>query len=117
MTADAPLAGTTSAAPTLRGRLLIALTRLLAILPEPPLVAAADAIGQLWYLVAPSRAAQARANLRRVCEGLAATGRGSARTRRAATDPAELERLVRACFRHTVRYYLEVARASRYDLD
>ena len=58
-----------------------------------------------------------RANLRRVCEGLAATNRGTARARRAATDDAELERLVRACFRHTARYYLEVARASRYTID
>ena len=99
---------------TLRGRVLIAATRLLAALPEPPVDAAADSLGELWYRLAPARAAQARANLRRVCEGLAATGRGTAKVRRAATDDRELERLVRACFRHTVRYYVEVARASRY---
>ncbi len=102
---------------TVRGRLLVAATRVIAILPERPLDAAADSLGELWYRLAPARAAQARANLRRVCEGLAATGRGSARTRRAATDDRELERLVRACFRHTVRYYVEVARASRYTIE
>ena len=50
----------------------------LAALPEAPLVAAAETIGELWYRIAPARAAQARANLRRVCEGLAAQGRGRA---------------------------------------
>jgi KDO2-lipid IV(A) lauroyltransferase len=48
--------------------------------------------------------------------GLAAQGRGPARARRAATDDEALERLVRACFRHATRYYLEVARTSAYDL-
>jgi lauroyl/myristoyl acyltransferase len=99
-----------------RGRLILGAAWLLARLPEGPLVAAADSIGELWYRVAPDRAAQARANLRRVCEGLAAQGRGTVAARRAAGDPDALERLVRACFRHAVRYYLEVARASRYDL-
>jgi phosphatidylinositol dimannoside acyltransferase len=103
--------------PSLRGRLLIAGAGLLAVLPERPLVAAADSVGELWYRFAPARAAQARANLRRVCEDLAATERGPRRARRAATEPRELERLVRACFRHTVRYYLEVARAARYDIE
>lgn len=103
--------------PTLRGRLLVAVARLLAALPEAPLVAAADSLGELWYRVAPARAAQARANLRRVCEHLAATDRGSRRVRLAATDSSELERLVRASFRHAVRYYLEVARAGGYDLE
>jgi phosphatidylinositol dimannoside acyltransferase len=102
---------------TFRGRLLIAATRLLAALPEAPVDAAADSLGEVWYRFAPARAAQARANLRRVCEGLAATGRGTAKVRRAATDDRELEHLVRACFRHTVRYYVEVARASRYTVD
>jgi lauroyl/myristoyl acyltransferase len=102
---------------TVGGRVLVAATRVVAALPEAPLAAAADSIGELWYRLAPARAAQVRVNLRRVCEGLAATGRGSGRARRAAADDAELERLVRACFRHTVRYYLEVARASRYTID
>jgi lauroyl/myristoyl acyltransferase len=101
---------------TFRGRLLVPATRLLAALPVAPVDAAADSLGELWYRMAPARAAQARANLRRVCEGLSATSRGPARVRRAATDDRELERLVRACFRHTVRYYVEVARASRYTI-
>jgi KDO2-lipid IV(A) lauroyltransferase len=101
---------------TLRGTLLLAATRLVAALPEAPLVAAAESIGELWYRLAPARAAQARANLHRVCEGLDAQGRGSRLARRAATDPDALELLVRRCFRHTVRYYLEVARIGSVDL-
>jgi len=86
-------------------------------LPEPPLVAAADAAGELWYRTAPSKRLQARANLQRVCEGLAASGRGPARARRAATDPDALERIVRASFRHAARYYLEVLRTGAYDVE
>jgi lauroyl/myristoyl acyltransferase len=56
-------------------------------------------------------------NLLRVCEDLAATGRGPARARRAASDPKALERLVRSAFRHAARYYLEVLRADAYDLE
>lgn len=100
-----------------RGTALILAATVLARLPEAPLVAAAEAIGELWYRTSPARAAQARANLGRVCEGLAATGRGSGLARRAATDPDALERLVRACFRHAVRYYLEVARTGGFDLE
>ena len=85
--------------------------------PRRPLVAAAESAGELWYRIAPARRDQARANLARVCEGLAATDRGSAAVRRAATDPDALERLVRAAFRHAARYYLEVARAGSYDFE
>jgi lauroyl/myristoyl acyltransferase len=100
---------------TLRGSAILAGAHLLARLPEAPLVAAAESAGELWYRVQPERAAQARANLGRVCEGLAAQGRGSTLVRRAATDPDALERVVRAAFRHAARYYLEVARAGRYE--
>jgi KDO2-lipid IV(A) lauroyltransferase len=96
----------------LRGSLIIAGARLLTALPEAPLVAAAESIGEIWYHVAPARAAQLRANLRRVCEGLETQGRGTQLARRAATDPDALELLVRRSFRHAVRYYLEVARAG-----
>ncbi len=99
----------------IRARALVALLALIGRLPEAPLAGAADAIGELWYRVAPARRAQARANLARVCEGLATTGRGSALARRAATDPGALERMVRATFRHATRYYLEVARTGSYD--
>ena len=100
----------------LRGSLVMAGAALVARLPEAPLVAAAESAGELWYRIAPARRNQARANLARVCEGLAATDRGSAAVRRAATDPDALERLVRAAFRHAARYYLEVARAGSNSL-
>ena len=51
------------------------------------LVAAAESLGELWYRRAPERAAQARANLRRVCEGLAAQGRGTPLARISRTLP------------------------------
>jgi KDO2-lipid IV(A) lauroyltransferase len=79
-------------------------------LPERPLIRVAGLAGDVWYRTAPGRAAQARRNLRRVCESLAASGRGSATVRAAATDSLALERLVRSSFRHMARYYLEVAR-------
>jgi len=102
---------------TLRGSAILTGAHLVARLPEAPLVAAAESIGELWYRAQPARAAQARANLGRVCEGLAAQGRGATQVRRAATDPDALERIVRAAFRHAARYYLEVARADRYEFD
>jgi phosphatidylinositol dimannoside acyltransferase len=81
-------------------------------LPERPLVAGAEALGEIWYRVAPGKRSQARANLARVCEGLAASGRGTVLARRAATDPEALERLVRKTFQHAARYYLEVAQTG-----
>lgn len=94
----------------LRGRLLIVGSWLLCRLPEGPLVRLAELAGDVWYRLAPDRAAQARRNLRRVVTDLEARGRGSNRVRAAATDPRALERLVRQAFRHAARYYLEVAR-------
>lgn len=95
----------------LRARALATLSVVACRLPEGPLVGLADLAGRVWYRIAPARAAQARLNLRRVAEHLAATGTGSAAGRAAATDPAALERLVRAAFRHNARYYLDVVRA------
>jgi KDO2-lipid IV(A) lauroyltransferase len=108
--------GATPGAPRLGvlGRFLVVVAAIASRLPERPLVAAADGAGEIWYRVAPARRAQARANLRRVCEHLAASGRGSGLARRAAADPAALERLVHRCFRHAARYYLEVARTAGY---
>jgi KDO2-lipid IV(A) lauroyltransferase len=100
---------------SLSGSAVIAGVKLLSVLPEGPLVAAAEALGELWYRAAPRKAAQARANLRRVCEGLDAQGRGSTLVRRAATDPDALERIVRKAFGHAARYYLEVARVGTAD--
>ena len=94
----------------LRGQALMTASWLACRLPEGPLFRAAELAGDLWYRFAPDRAAQARRNLRRVCEALAADGRGTPLVRAAATDPRALERLVRSAFRHNARYYLEVAR-------
>ena len=80
-------------------------------LPESIAVRLADAVGELWYRVAPARAAQARRNLARVVAELDRRDRGSPLVRRAATDPRALERLVRLAFRHDARYYLEILRA------
>jgi len=102
---------------SLRGSAIVTGARLLSKLPEAPLVAAAESIGELWYRASPAKAAQARANLGRVCEGLAAQGRGSSLTRRAANDPDALETIVRRAFRHAARYYLEVARAGSESAD
>ncbi len=71
-----------------------------------------DAVGELWYRLAPGRGAVARGNLAQIVERLATEGRGSARSRAAASDPAALERLVRAAFRHAVRSYAETLRGA-----
>lgn len=92
-----------------------ATARLACLLPERPLIGLAEFAGRLWYRASPADAAIARANLRRVCAWLAAQGMGSERVQRAATDPAALERLVRAAFLHRARYYLEVARLPAMD--
>ena len=80
-------------------------------LPEVPLTAVADAIGEAWFRAAPTRAAPGRLNLARVCTWLVAHDMASERVRAAAADPRARERLLRAAFRHSARYYLEVARA------
>ena len=95
---------------TFRTRTLIAASWLACRLPEGPLTRLADLAGEAWYRLAPSRAAQARRNLTRVCQALAAADQGSPAARAAARDPRALERLVHAAFRHQARYYLEVAR-------
>ena len=89
---------------------MIAASWLVCHLPEGPLVRLADLAGDLWYRLAPERAAQARRNLRRVAIALAADRPRGPRVRAAADDPRALERLVRSAFRHNARYYLEVAR-------
>lgn len=101
-----------------RAGLVGALGIVLAHLPATVVGGLSDAIGELWYWAAPDRAARARGNLAHVAGWLAANGRGTARSRAAATDPAALERLVRAAFRHSVRTYAETLRpvASARDL-
>jgi lauroyl/myristoyl acyltransferase len=94
----------------IRARLVAAAARLLMALPERPIDALADAVGELWYRTAPDRAERARRNFRRVGEGLVARGLGAARIRAAVTDDRALERVVRSAFRHAVHVYLDMAR-------
>jgi lauroyl/myristoyl acyltransferase len=82
--------------------------------PNPWLQRVAHVAGAGWYLVAPRQRALARSNLRRVCEALAASGRGGPRIAAAARDRVALERLVRDAFGHRARYYVEVACVPRY---
>jgi lauroyl/myristoyl acyltransferase len=102
--------------PSLRDRVLAFALRVgsavLCRIPEPPLNALADAAGALWYRMGSRRAAQGRLNLGRVCRWLTENGQANDRIRAAAVDPDALEGLLRATFRHTARYYLEVARAG-----
>jgi len=93
----------------LRAALVAGASWLACRLPEGLLIGLADAAGELWYRLAPGRAARGRRNLRRVCEWLAGEGLGPTAARAAAHDPAALERLLRSAFRHQARYYLEVA--------
>lgn len=103
-----------------RARLVAAAARLLLVLPEGPVDALASAAGELWYRLAPGRAAQARRNFRRVAEHLVARDLGGSRIRAAATDDRALEQVVRHAFRHAVRYYVDMARLpgrSQADLE
>ncbi len=95
-----------------RAALISGLATVLAHLPSALVGAGCDAVGELWYRLAPGRAAMARGNLSHVAGWLAAEGRGSARARAAASDPAALEWLVRAAFRHGVRTYAETLRGA-----
>ena len=94
----------------MRGRLVGGVSWLACRLPEGPLLAGAEALGEAWYRASPRRAEQGRRNLRRVCRWLVAEGLATERVRAAAVDPVALERLLRSAFRHAARYYLEVVR-------
>lgn len=100
-----------------RAGVVAGVAALLTALPTPVADAFADAVGELTYRVSPGRAARARRNLRRVVSWLAANGLGSAGVGAAAADPAALERLVRAAFRHHVRAYVDVLRMRRLLVD
>lgn len=103
-----------SPGPTIRQRLrawlIAAAAGALVALPEGPVNALGDAVGELWYRLAPARVARARRNYRRVADHLVARGLGGARIRAAATNDRALERIVRVAFRHAVRYYLDMVR-------
>jgi KDO2-lipid IV(A) lauroyltransferase len=96
----------------LRVRLFEAVGWLANRLPASVVGGAADAAGELWYRATPGRAARARANLGRVVAHLTATGMGTDRVRAAASDPAALERMVRAAYRQAARTYAEMLRAA-----
>lgn len=93
-----------------RARLVAAAARLLIALPEGPVNALADALGEAWYRTAADRRQRARHNLRRVAAHLVERDLGGARIRAAAANDRALERIVRLAFRHAVRYYLDMAR-------
>jgi KDO2-lipid IV(A) lauroyltransferase len=95
-----------------RARLIVAAAALACRLPERLLIELADVAGWVWYRADARRAALGRRNLRRICEWCATEGRGTARARAAAADPAILESLLRSAFRHQARYYVELARIS-----
>ena len=86
---------------------------LVARLPERPLIRISELGGSIEYRLSAERREQARGNLRRVCRWLAASDAGPLVARRAATDDAALEALVKAAFRQHGRYWLELIRAGR----
>jgi|GEM_PF-251995 len=104
-----------SLARRLRARAVVAASWLACRLPERPLLAMADLAGQLWYRLAPDRRRRARRNLARVARWLADNDMGSPAARAAARDPRALSNLVRNAFRHSVRYYVQLARAPIVD--
>ncbi len=95
--------------------LVISGGKLVCRLPEGPLWRLGNLAGTLEYLVAPSRRDHARRNLRRIVKWMATSATGAEEYRRAAADPKALEALVRSAFRHHAHYYLELARAPRFD--
>jgi KDO2-lipid IV(A) lauroyltransferase len=99
----------------LRARAIVAASWLACRLPEGPLLALADLAGDLSYRLATERRAGARRNLTRLVRGLAEHGHGSEDARAAARDARALSRLVRAAFRHSARYYVQLARAPIVD--
>ncbi|MGD0020134.1 MAG: hypothetical protein ABSD62_12840 [Candidatus Limnocylindrales bacterium] len=84
-------------------------------MPDAPLWWLGNAAGSIEYLAARSRRDEARRNLRRVVEWMAAHGVGDESYHRAAVDGRALEAIVRSAFRHHAHYYIELARAPRFD--
>ena len=84
-------------------------------MPDAPLWWLGNVAGNVEYRVTRSRRDQARRNLRQVVGWLAANNMGDERYHRAASDPRALEAIVRSAFRHHAHYYIELARAPRFD--
>ena len=108
--ATPPPAGRGTPFQRLRAGLLARVAQALIAIPEGPVNAIGEAAGELWYRIAPGRAARARRNLQRVASHLVTRGLANAATQAAAEDPAALERLVRRAFRQAARYYLDMVR-------
>lgn len=100
---------------TLRARAVVAAAWIACRLPERPLLALADLVGDVWYRLATDRRRRARRNLTRITRWLADHDMGSVEARAAATDGRALTELVRAAFRHATRYYIQLARAPLVD--
>src|SRR5215211_5849682 len=75
-----------------RARMLLATSWLACRLPEAPLLALADFVGDVSYRLATERRRRARRNLLRIARWLAARGTGSQAARAAASDPRALTR-------------------------
>lgn len=99
----------------LRARAVIFAAWVACRMPEAPLLAIADFAGRVWYRLAPERRRRARRNLTRVVRWLADHDMGSPEVREAARDGRALNLLVRAAFRHAVRYYVQLVRAPLVD--
>lgn len=84
-------------------------------MPDAPLWWLGNAAGNIEYWVAKRRRDEARRNLRRVVQWMAAHDVGADSYHRAADDPRALEAIVRSAFRHHAHYYIELARAPRFD--
>ena len=95
--------------------LVIGSMELIRRMPDAPLWWLGNMAGNVEYRVARSRREQARRNLRQVVEWLAANDKGDELYHRAASDARALEAVVRSAFRHHAHYYIELARAPRFD--
>jgi lauroyl/myristoyl acyltransferase len=84
-------------------------------MPDRPLWWLGQLAGSISYLVGGKRRRYARENLRRVLGWMAANEVGEERYRRAAGDSGALEAIVRSAFRAHAHYYIELARAPRFD--
>ncbi len=101
----------------LRARAVVIAAWIACRLPEPPLLAMADFAGRVWYRLATERRRRARRNLTRVVRWLADNDMGSPEVRAAARDGHALNRLLLAAFKHSARYYVQLARAPIVDAD
>ena len=99
-----------------RARAVVTASWLACRLPERPLLTLADLAGDLAYRLAPERRRRARRNLARIAGWLAEHAMGAPEVRAAARDGRALNQLVRDAFRHSARYYVQLARAPIVDL-